>query len=82
MNPLHSRHLTLLRIHFAIAALLLLAAIVVGDFMLARRGWWPFGTASGAGALLLLVAVAWLPRRRYGAWGFEEMEEELFVKPG
>ena len=82
MNPLEPRHLTLLRIHYGLAALLLLAALVAGDLILARRGWWPAGVASGAGAFLLLVAVALLPGRRYRAWGYQEGEDELVVKHG
>lgn len=82
MNPLQPRHLTLLRLHFGLAALLLLAGIVAGDLTLAWRGWWPAGAASGVGALLLLIAVVLLPRRRYRAWGFEEGEDELTVKHG
>jgi membrane protein YdbS with pleckstrin-like domain len=82
VNPLNPRHLTLLRIHYSIAALLLLAALITGDMVLARRGWWPAGIASGAGAFLLLVSVVLLPRRRYRAWGFEEGEDELTVKHG
>lgn len=82
MNALQPRHLTLLRLYFGLAALLLLAGIVAGDLILARRGWWPVGAVSGAGAFLLLLAVALLPRRRYRAWGFEEGEDELTVKHG
>ena len=82
MNSLNSRHLTLLRTHYAIAALLLLAAIVAGDLMLARPRWLPAGAASGAGALLLLIAILLLPGRRYRAWGYHEGEDELVVKHG
>jgi membrane protein YdbS with pleckstrin-like domain len=82
VNPLNPRHLTLLRIHYAIAALLLLAAVVVGDVMLARPRWLPTGAASGAGALLLLIATLLLPGRRYRAWGYHEGEDELVVKHG
>ena len=82
MNPLHPRHLTLLRIHYGLAALLLLGVCVFGDPMLARRGWWPAGVASGAGGFLLLIAVALLPGRRYRSWGFEEGEDELIVRHG
>lgn len=82
MNPLHPRQLTLLRIHFAIAALVLLAAVVAGDVAMARQGWWPSGRASAAGAVLLLAAILLMPRRRYRAWGFEAGEDELIVKHG
>jgi hypothetical protein len=82
VNPLQPRHLTLLRIHYGLAALLLLAALVAGDLILAQRGWWQAGVASGAGAFLLLVAVALLPGRRYRAWGYQEGEDELVVKHG
>ena len=82
MNPLHPRQLTLLRIHYAVGALVLLALLVFGDLVAARRGWWPAGWASGAGALALIAAVALLPGRRYRAWGFAAGEDELTVKHG
>jgi membrane protein YdbS with pleckstrin-like domain len=82
VKPLDPRHLTLLRIYFAIAGLLLLAAGIVADLMLARRDWWPMGIGSGAGAFILLVAITLMPGRRYRAWGFEEGEDELTVKHG
>jgi hypothetical protein len=82
VNPLQPRHLTLLRIHYGLAALLLLAGIIYGDGVLARQDWWPAGVASGAGAFLLLIAVVLLPARRYRAWGYEEGEDELVVKHG
>jgi membrane protein YdbS with pleckstrin-like domain len=82
MNPLNPRHLTLLRIHYAIGALVLLVLIIAGDLTAAQRGWLPLGWASGAGALVLLVAVALLPGRRYRAWGFAAGEDELVVRHG
>ena len=82
MNPLHPRHLTLLRIHYAIGALVVLALIIAGDFVAAPRGWLPLGWASGAGALVLIAAVALLPGRRYRAWGYAAGEDELTVKHG
>ncbi|HZG47491.1 MAG TPA: PH domain-containing protein [Allosphingosinicella sp.] len=83
MNPLHPRHLTLLRIHYAIGALVLLVLVVIGSFAVAREvSWWPVGWTSGAGTLILLAAVALLPGRRYRAWGFAAGEDELTVKHG
>jgi hypothetical protein len=71
------------RIHYAIAALLLLVIIVIGNFGLAREvSWWPVSWASGAGALILLTSVALLPGRRYRAWGYAAGEDELTVKHG
>ena len=82
MSPLHPRQLSLLRLRFAIAALVLLAGVVVGDAMLAERGWFPGGIATGAG-VLLAVPVVWLfPRRRYRAWGYDLREDELVLKHG
>jgi membrane protein YdbS with pleckstrin-like domain len=73
----------LLRIHYAIGALVLLALILASDFAAAARlPWWPAGWASGSGVLALLGAVAWLPGRRYRAWGFVAGEDELTVKHG
>jgi hypothetical protein len=82
VTPLNPRHLTLLRIRFALAALILLAGLVWGDIELARRDWLPGGVAAGTGAVLLLLGVWLLPRRRYGAWGFVQGEDELTVKHG
>lgn len=82
MNPLHPRHLTLLRIHYAIGALVLLVLIIAGDFAAVRQPWWPKGWASGAGALVLLGCVLVLPGRRYRSWGYAAGEDELTVKHG
>lgn len=81
VTPLHPSHLILLRIHFAVAALMLLAGTIVADVAV-LRDWLPFGAASGAGAAVLLVAVWLLPRRRYRAWGYRMGEDELVVKHG
>lgn len=82
MNPLNPRHLTLLRIRSAMAALLLLGVLVWGDFAAAARGWWPAGMVSGAGAVILLLALLVLPGRRYRSWGYANGEDELTVKHG
>lgn len=82
MTPLDPRHLTLLRIHWIIAAIILLVVLYFGDVELARRGWLRFGVATGAGAVLLLLAIWLLPRRRYNAWGYHPGEDELAVKHG
>lgn len=82
MSPLDPRQLTLLRIHFAIFGLVLLAGLAAADLLWSPRPWPPRGWFAGAG-LLLLPPLVWLyPRRRYGAWGFQRGEDELFVKHG
>jgi uncharacterized protein len=82
VTPLDPRHLTLLRIHFAIGALVLLAACVAGDLLWVPRPWPPAWWLAGAGALLFVPIVWLLPRRRYNAWGFLRGEDELMVKHG
>jgi len=82
VTPLHPRHLTLLRIRFALAALILLPGLVWGDIELARRAWLPAGLLAGAGILLLVLGIWLLPGRRYRAWGFVRGEDELTVKHG
>ena len=82
MTPLHPKQLWVLRIRFAVAALLLAPALVWGDILLAQRGWAPVGVAAGAGALLILALVWFMPARRYRAWGYSLGEDELAVKYG
>lgn len=82
MTKLDDRHLTLLRIHWLIAAILLFVAIAYGDMELARRGWTRFGIVTGAGFVALALAVWLLPRRRYNAWGYVPGEDELMVRHG
>jgi membrane protein YdbS with pleckstrin-like domain len=82
MTPLDPRHLTLLRLHFAVAAIVLLIAIVAGDLWLARQGWTPPWLPTGIAAPLALLAVLLLPGRRYRAWGYDQREDELLVKHG
>lgn len=82
MNPLDPRQLTLLRLQWLIAALILFAALLAADFYLARRGWLPFGVVTGVGTFALLIGIWRMPGRRYRAWGYAQSEDELVVKHG
>ncbi len=86
MTPLDPRQLTLLRLRFLIGAMILLAAIVVGELWLARQPWQPAFLSpwlvTGIAAPLLLAASWLLPLRRYRAWGYDQREDELIVKHG
>jgi len=82
VTPLHPRHLVLLRLRFAIAALFLIPLLVWAEIELAERGWGFTNLASGAAAVVILLAIWLLPRRRYQAWGYVRGEDELVVKHG
>lgn len=82
MTPLHTGQLQVLRISAGAAASVLLAAVLILDFV-----WRPIdelapGIASGAAALLLLAWAFWMPRRRYRSWGYRLDEDELHIKSG
>jgi len=82
VTPLDPRHLTLLRIRFAIFGAILLVAFVAGDLAWAPRPWPPTGWLIGAGMLLLIPMLWWMPLRRYRAWGYLRGDDELIVKHG
>jgi membrane protein YdbS with pleckstrin-like domain len=82
MTPLHRRHLTLLRLRFAIGGAVAAVAVAALEFTLRDLGWLPDWTAAGAGAVLILIMVLVMPGRRYRAWGYAEGEDELSVKHG
>jgi hypothetical protein len=82
MRPLHPNHVTLLRIRFALFALILLTAAVVGDVVVSRETGWPFGAISAAGLVLGLASVLVMPRRRYRAWRWRMDEDEIRIASG
>ncbi len=86
MTPLEPRQLTLLRIRFLIAAMILIALIVFGELWLARQLWKPVWLSpwlvTGIAVPVLIAAAFLLPLRRYRAWGYEQREDELIVKHG
>lgn len=83
MQPLHPNQVKVLRVRVALAMLFLLAGVIAADIWLPREdGPVPVGLATGAGALLALLAVLWLPGRRYRAWGYIEGEDELHIRSG
>jgi membrane protein YdbS with pleckstrin-like domain len=82
MTALHPGQLSVLRIGAGAAASLLLAAVMIADFV-----WQPLemvnpGIASAAAALLLLGGAVLIPRRRYRSWGYRLDEDELHIQSG
>ena len=80
--PVHPNLVWVLRIRVAILVIVLIAAALTVDFSILRETPVPAGLASGVVALLGLAAVAWLPRRRWRAWGYREGDEELDIRQG
>jgi membrane protein YdbS with pleckstrin-like domain len=84
MTPLHPNQLHLIRIHYAIAGLLLLAIVLAVEVGLLAEPRWPLptGALTGVATVLILAGIWLLPRRRYAAWGYRLEEDELFVRHG
>jgi uncharacterized protein len=82
MTPIHPDQIWVLRIRSGLFALLLVLVAVAADLGPLRETALPPGLVSGLVALLALVLVAWLPRRRWRAWGYREGEDELHVRHG
>ena len=82
MTPIHPDQVWVLRIRFAIFAAVLIVVALVVDLGPLRETPLPAGLVSGGVALLALAALAWLPRRRWRAWGYREGEDELHVRHG
>lgn len=82
MTPLEPAHLTVLRLTFAINALIVVVLFLFADVLQVRRDLLPFGLVTGAGVVLALLMIVVMPRRRYRAWGYEPREDELVVKHG
>jgi len=82
MRPLHPNQLWLLRIRTIVSMLALLGIALAFDAGPLRDTGLRPGLVPGLAALLGLVAILWLPGRRYRAWGYCEDEEELHVRHG
>jgi uncharacterized protein len=82
VTPLDPKHLTLLRLRFAIGAVAALPFLVWLDVTLAERGLIRPWLVAGAGAVLLLLLVVTSPGRRYRAWAYTLGEDELAVRHG
>ena len=82
MQPLHPNQIWVLRIRGLITFLFLLVPAVLVDIGPLRDTNVPAGLLPGALALLALLALIVLLRRRYRAWGYQESEDELQVRHG
>lgn len=82
MTPLAPAQKAVLRVRGLIAAALLLVPAVLADTAIARETPLPFGLATGAGLLLGLLLVFFIPARRYSAWAYEATGDELHVRHG
>jgi hypothetical protein len=82
MRPLHPNQVKLLRVRFAVAALVLVAAAAAGDVLVARETDFPFGAIAAAGLLLGVAAVLVMPKRRYRAWCWRMDEDEIRIVSG
>lgn len=80
--PLERGLLWLMRIHSALAALLLTAAAAVGEMILRQEAGLPSGAILLPLSLPLLYLVFVSPGRRYRAWGYRMDSEELHVRRG
>ena len=82
MTPLDKGQLTVMRVHAAFAALLLLAVGAAAERILHER----IGLMFGAILLPLLPLLLWtalvVPARRFRAWGYRMSVEELHVRRG
>jgi membrane protein YdbS with pleckstrin-like domain len=82
MTPLDPGQLSVLRVSVGAAASVLLTGVLVVDLVWRPLEMVPPGLVSGAAGLLLLLAVIFLPARRYRSWGYRMDEEELQIKSG
>ena len=82
ITPLHPGQLKVLRVRALAVAAALFVAVLIGDLSWLRRTVLPFGTASGAAAILLLTWALIIPRRRYRSWGYDMAEDELHIQHG
>lgn len=80
--PLDPRQLWVIRIRLGLFLLPVILAAAVLDVGPVRDTALPAGFVPGLAALLALVAVALLPRRRYRAWGYRMDEDELHLRRG
>jgi len=82
MKPLDPRQIWVVRIHVALTFLFILVAVIAIDRSFAAE----LGAASGVAPLPLLaiavLAIIFMPGRRYRAWGFVEEDDELHIRHG
>lgn len=82
MEPLHANQIKVLRVRVTLVMLFLLANVAAADVWLLRETAVPFGLVTGAATLFALLAIVWLPIRRYRAWGYREGDDELHIRSG
>ena len=82
MTAIHPDYIWVLRVRGGIAALLPSVAAWIFARTLAPKAAIPAELIAGLVLLLALVAVLFLPRRRWRAWGYREEEDELHVRHG
>jgi membrane protein YdbS with pleckstrin-like domain len=82
MTPLHPKQVAVLRIRYAIAGLILAAAMLIAELATEEVNPLPFGTVLAVGIVLILAGIWRLPARRYAAWGYRVEEDELAVRHG
>ena len=82
MTPLHPKQVAVLRIRYAIAGLVLAAALLIAELATDEINPLPFGAVLAVGIVLILAGIWRLPARRYAAWGYRVEEDELAVRHG
>ena len=82
MTPIHSDQIWVIRIRLGVFMAILIGAALFLDAGPLRATTLQMGLVSGLVVLLALAALAWLPRRRWRAWGYREGEDELHVRHG
>jgi len=82
MQALDPRQLKLLRLRAALFGLVLVAGAGFADLVILRDLGIPFGVVSGAGLVLALILLLWMPKRRYRAWAYRMDEDELRIHSG
>jgi len=82
LTPVHPNLVWVIRIRFAIQAIVIALAAFILDRSLLRDTPVPSGLVPGAIFLLCVMVVAWLPPRRWRAWGYREGADELDIRRG
>lgn len=82
MNGLEPGQLWVMRIHALIAALVLGAAALVAEGLLAEQDSVPRGVVAAPALLLMLYMVLISPGRHFRSWGYRQDEEELRLSRG
>jgi membrane protein YdbS with pleckstrin-like domain len=82
MRALHPNQIGVLRVRAAIFGLALLTAAAFADLVVLRDSGLPVGIVIGAAAILALLLVLVMPRRRYRAWAYRMDEDEIRIRSG